>query len=148
LQFLETGVTAILNEELIATCVANASHGRRRDYHHESLGNFSADAGVHFRHDRRQSLLRRVSLREFLERQKDRGRVGLITAEKIEAGKFNGVENAGRFVPDLRYLVDDGLGAIERRRVGKLRESDGVAAILCRQKTARYYLETDGGQAK
>ena len=60
------------------------------------------------------------SLREFLERQKDRGGVGLVAAEEIEAGEFNGVEHAGRFARDLRNLVDDGLGAIERRGVGQL----------------------------
>ena len=74
--------------------------------------------------------------------------VGLVAAEKIEAGDFHGVENAGRFARDLRHLVDHGLGAIERRGVGQLRESDGVAAILRRKKTARHDFETETGQHK
>ena len=49
---------------------------------------------------------------------------GLVAAEEVEAGEFHGVEDAGRFARDLRHLVDDGLGAIERCGVGQLRERD------------------------
>ncbi len=73
---------------------------------------------------------------------------GLVAAEEVEAGDFHRVEHAGRFARDLRDLVDDGLGAIERRRVGQLREGDGVTAILRRQKTARHDFETESGQAE
>ena len=62
--------------------------------------------------------------------------------------EFNSVEHTGRFAPDLRNLVDHGLRAIERRRVGQLCINDGVAAILRRKKTARYDLETESGQAE
>ena len=44
------------------------------------------------------------------------------------------------------HLVDDGLRAIERRGVGKLREGDGVAAILRREKAAGHDFETERGQ--
>ena len=89
-----------------------------------------------------------VALGEFLEREEDRAGVRLIAAEEVEAGEFHGVENAGRFARDLRNLVDDGLRAIERRSVGKLRERDGVAAILRRQEAARHDFETETRSAQ
>jgi len=66
----------------------------------------------------------------------------LIAAEKVEAGKFNGVEDPGGFAPDLCNFVDHGLGAIERCRVGQLCINDGVAAVLCRQKRSLKFLAT------
>ena len=148
LQFFEAGVAAILNEKAIAAGVANPGHRRRRKDRDECFRNLGANARVHLCQDRWHFLLGGVSLREFLEWQEDRSGVGLIAAEKVEAGDLNGVEHAGRFAPDLRDLIDDGLGAIERRRVGQLCVNDGVAAILRREKTARHNFETETGQGK
>ena len=92
--------------------------------------------------------LGRGALCEILEGQEDGGGVRLVAAEEVEAGEFHGVEHAGRFVRDLRDLVDDGLGAIERGGVGQLRERDRVAAILRGQKAARHDFETERGQAQ
>ena len=114
LQFVEAGVAAVLNKELVAAGVADAGHRRWRKDYDQRFWNLGADPRVHLRHNRRQSLLGRGSLREFLERQEDGGRVGLVAAEKVEACEFHGVENAGRFVRDLRNLVHDGLRPIER----------------------------------
>ena len=143
LQFLEAGVAAILNEELIAAGIANASHRRGRKDNDKGFGNLRANARVHLRQNRRQFLLPRSSLGKFLERQEHGSRVRLIAAKEIEASEFDRVQNARRFASDLRDLVDDRLGAIERRRVGQLCENDGVAAILCWQKTAGHNFEAE-----
>ena len=148
LQVLEAGIAAILNEEAVATRVTNASHRRWREYRYERLGNLGTNTRVYFRHNRGHSLLGRGSLREFFEGQENRGGIGLIAAKKIEAGEFDGVKHTGRFTADLGNLVDDGLGAIERRGVGQLGVSDSIAAILCRQKTARDDFEPQAGEGK
>src|SRR5205823_7194604 len=69
-----------------------------------------------------------------------------VAAEEVEASEFHSVENAGCFVRDLRNFIHDGLGSIERGGVGQLRESNGIAAILCRQKTVRHHFESETGQ--
>ena len=117
LQFIETGVAPILNEKFIATGVANAGHGRGRKGNDKSFGNLGANARVYLRQNRRHSLFAGVSLRKFLERQEHGRGVWLIAPEEIESSEFDRVEDARRFVRDLRNLVDDRLRAIEGSRV-------------------------------
>src|SRR6202023_3044542 len=148
LQFIESGVAAILNEKLVATGVTDAGHRRWGKGNDQSFWNFGANARVHFRQNRRQSLLTRFSLGEFLERQKDCGRVRLIAAEEIKSCELDRVEYAGSLVRNLRNLVDDSLRTIERRRVRELGINDGVSAILRRKKTAGHDFETETGQTK
>ncbi len=107
-----------MNKQLITTGVANAGHRRRRKDHDKGFRNLGANACVHLCQNRGHSLFARVSLRKFLERQKDSGRIRLIAAEEIESRELDRVEYAGCLVRDLRDLVDDCLGAIERSRIG------------------------------
>ena len=141
LQLLQPGAPAILNEELIATGIADAGHRRWRKDNDKRFWNFGANTRIHLCQNRGQSLFGRFTLREFLEGEEDRGGIGLITAEKIKAGEFNRVEHTGSLAPDLCNLIDDGLRAIERCGVGQLGVSDSVTAILCWQKTARHNFE-------
>src|SRR5947208_13356362 len=55
---------------------------RRRKGYDKSLGNLGANARIHLRQNRRHSLLARVSLRKFLERQEHGGGVRLIRSEE------------------------------------------------------------------
>jgi hypothetical protein len=101
LQFIKSGVAAILNEKLVAAGVTDAGHRRWGKGNDESFWNFGANARVHFRQNRGQPLLTRFSLGEFLEREKDCGRVGLITAEEIEASELDRVQYPGSFLRNL-----------------------------------------------
>src|SRR6266568_2196402 len=115
--FVKPGVAAILNKQFVTAGITNAGHWRRRKCNHQSFGNLRAHARIYFRQNRRQTLVARFSLRKFFEWKKHRSRVRLIAAEEIESREFDGVENAGRFVRDLRNLVDNCLGPIERSSV-------------------------------
>ncbi len=149
LQFLETGVAAILNEKAVATGIADPGDGRRRKDTRQMLRE-SRRERVRSSSRRSPACSARACVRSenSLKGRKTAAVFGLIAAEEVEAGKFHGVEDAGRFARDLRDLVHHGLRAIERRRVGQLRESDGVAAILRREETARHDFETERRSAR
>src|SRR4029077_7594431 len=114
LQFVESGVAAILNKEFVTAGITNAGHRRRRKSNHQSFGNLRAHTRIYFRQNRRQTLVARFSLGKFFEWKKHRSRVRLIAAEEIESREFDGVENARGFVRDFRNLVDNRLGPLER----------------------------------
>ncbi len=118
LQFFEPGVAAVLDVDLVPARVPDAGDRRRREYRDKRLRNFRPHPRVHLGDDRRHLLLRRVAVVEILERQEDRGGVGLVAAEEVESGDFHCVENAGRLARDLGDLIDDGLRAIERSGIG------------------------------
>src|SRR5882757_999246 len=117
LQFVETGVAAILNKQFVSAGITNAGHGRRRKSNHQSFGNLRAHARIYFCQNRRQTLVARFPFRKFFEWKKHRSRVRLIAAEEIESREFDGVENAGDFVRDFRNLVDNRLGPLERSSI-------------------------------
>src|SRR6266436_6211935 len=117
LQFVETGVAAILNKQFVTAGITNAGHRRRRKSNHQSFGNLRAHTRIYFRQNRRETLVARFSLGKFFEWKKHRGSVRLIAAEEIESREFDGVENARGFVRDFRNLVDNRLGPLERSSI-------------------------------
>ena len=88
------------------------------------------------------------ALLERLEREEDTiAEFGLFAKPFTDKpGKLNRVLDARLRERDLAHSADDGFGAIERRRVGQLRDRDEVLLVLRRHEAGRHARESDDAE--
>ena len=145
-QCVVTQVGAVLDVKLESADGAQPHDGRWRHREHKRV----LDRGkltIQRPGDSRPAQARRPALLEGFETEKDDAGIGSDTEPAYaQAGKCHRVLHTGLFEADLRHAPDYRLGAVERRRVGQLGESDEVLLVLGRHKPGRDLVETPTGE--
>src|SRR5439155_6082662 len=132
------------DEEFETADCSETHHGRRRNGQNECVLETTEFLVERRGYGWTAQIMASPFFKWFQSEENDAGIGRHTEAADAQAGKSHRILNAGLFQSNIRHLADDCLGAVERRRVRQLGESDEILFVLRRHETGWDFVEAPG----